>query len=202
MASLGFAFIVGEIAVRLVVGTPLPERLPLVQVDPHPRRAWTMTPHYDHYTYHHPVRVNALGLRGAEVESKEPNEIRVLALGDSLVYGQGVAEQDTLPVQLELALNGEEPVTDSKRFSVINAGVRGYSTGQELDLLSELRDKTQPDIVVLFWYWNDLKETEVRDNYLLLKETGPRPRSTRFTTSRVGRTRRDGTSSRRCAAAP
>ncbi len=179
-AALTLAFIVGEIAVRLVVGSPLPERLPLVQVEPHPRRAWTMTPHHDHYTYQHPVRVNALGLRGGEVEAKQPGEVRVIALGDSLVYGQGVAEEDTLPAQLESRLNAGGDKDSARKYSVINAGVRGYSTGQEMDLLAELRDKVEPDIVVLFWYWNDLKETEVRDNYLILKQLGPVPFDTLY----------------------
>jgi len=168
------AFLIGEITVRIIVGTPLPERLPLMQIDPHPTRAWAMTPDSEHYTYIHPVRVNRLGLRDDEVGPKPADERRIIALGDSLVYGQGVPDDATLPAQLEQRLN-TDAAPGHTTVRVINAGVRGYSTVQELELLKEIAPAVEPDVVVLFWYWNDLKETEVRDGYLILKASGPVP---------------------------
>jgi len=167
------ACLLGEVAVRVMVGSPLPERLPLMQIDPHPTRAWAMTPGSEHYTYIHPVQVNRLGLRGPEVGPKSAGTTRIVALGDSLVYGQGVADKDTLPARLEHHMNVAS--SNGQAFEVINAGVRGYSTLQELELLEEIAPIVEPDVVILFWYWNDLKETEVRDGYLILKALGPVP---------------------------
>lgn len=102
----------------------------------------------DHGT---PVELNRRGLRGPEVEvPKPPGRTRVLAMGDSVTYGFGVAREDTFPFLLRerLAARGWGDV------EVVNAGVPGYSTYQgvvhlERDLLA-----LEPD-VVLFAYMNN-----------------------------------------------
>ncbi|MHC4971139.1 MAG: SGNH/GDSL hydrolase family protein [Planctomycetota bacterium] len=148
-----------EVVIRAVVGQPLPERLPMTIVRAHRTRGWEMVPNADHYTYHHLVKVNRLGLRGPELPArKAPGERRVLVLGDSMVYGQGVADDETVPAQLERALG--RPGT-----TVINGGLRAYSTAQELALLKELGGKIRPDLVVLCWFWNDLDADPVEVQY-------------------------------------
>ena len=170
LASLVAAVALGEIAVRFLVGSPLAERLPILLMQANERRGWEMVPNHVHYTYRYEVRVNSLGLRGPELAEKRANEVRVLALGDSLVYGQGVAEADTLPVLLESALQRRE--TGERTWTVVNAGNRAYDTRQELALLEELGPRIEPDIVLLFWYWNDLHERNVELTYKNLKDRG------------------------------
>src|SRR5206468_3183873 len=77
-----------EVEIRLLVGLPRPERLPLARVIPHPELGWTMMPGDLHYTYDIPVQLNALGYRGPAVSAKAATEYRIVALGDSHVYGQ------------------------------------------------------------------------------------------------------------------
>lgn len=162
-----------EIVIRMVVGHPLPERLPMTIVRAHRTRGWEMVPHADHYTYQHLVRVNGLGLRGPEVpEAKAPGERRVLVLGDSTVYGQGVADDETVPARLEKAL-------DRPGTTVINGGLRAYSTAQELALLKELGEKIRPDLVVLCWFWNDLDADPIEAQYEGLAGLGEVPFDTR-----------------------
>ncbi|MEQ1895425.1 MAG: SGNH/GDSL hydrolase family protein, partial [Planctomycetota bacterium] len=115
----------------------------------------------NHFTYTHEVRVNALGLRGPEVGAKEPGERRVLFLGDSLTYGQGVAEEDTVPRALERELAART----GTKWTVVNAGHRAYDTPQELALLEELGETIQPDVVLLGWYWNDVNERPLQATY-------------------------------------
>src|SRR5215468_4839346 len=56
-----------------------------------------------------PVRVNHLGLRGPEVESRpRPGVHRVLVLGDSVVFGAGVAEDEALPAVLGRRLDAAD----------------------------------------------------------------------------------------------
>ncbi|MHC4892485.1 MAG: SGNH/GDSL hydrolase family protein [Planctomycetota bacterium] len=148
----GTAGLAGELVARARFEAPLPERLPLLEVQANLQRGWEMVPGQDHFTYHHPVQVNALGLRGPELEAKRPGEFRVLALGDSLVYGQGVAGDQTLPFHLEQVLDERL----ERSVTVVNGGLRAYSTVQELGLLRELGTAVDPDLVVLFWYWNDI----------------------------------------------
>jgi len=173
LAALGLSLVVslalGELAVRSVVGAPLAERLPILMMRANPQRGWEMVPGKEHYTYQHLVHVNALGLRGPELGEKQPLERRVLALGDSLVYGQGVADGETLPVALESALRRLDP---QHAWTVVNAGHRAYDTRQELALLEELGERIQPDVVLLCWYWNDLNERNIERTYANLEHKG------------------------------
>lgn len=159
--GLAATFLVGELLARLLFGAPMAERLPLMFMRAHPTRGWAMVPGQDHYTYTHLVRVNSLGLRGPEVGAKEPGERRVLFLGDSLTYGQGVAEEDTVPAALERELEARTGAP----WTVINAGHRAYDTAQELALFDELAPGLAPDYVLLGWYWNDVNERPIQTTF-------------------------------------
>ena len=161
--SIFVGLLVGEVVVRIVIGAPLAERLPVLEIRANPHRGWEMVPSRIHYTYHHQVAVNALGLRGAEVEAKRQGEIRVLALGDSLTFGQGVGDHETLPHFLETLLQKRDP--RARSWTVVNGGHRAYNTHQELALLEELGERLQPDIVVVLWYWNDLEQSDIDAMY-------------------------------------
>ena len=173
LIALAVGAFVAELAARARFGTPLPERLPLGRIEAHPTRGWRMLPGEDHYTYQHLVEVNSLGLRGPEVpQEKLESERRVLCLGDSMIYGQGVDDGSTLPAHLERTL-AEGGASDST-WRVINAGHRAYATNQELALLEELGPALDPDAVVLFWYDNDFEEYDVEATHAELLASGTR----------------------------
>jgi lysophospholipase L1-like esterase len=169
LISLGLA----EGVVRILYGSPMPERRPILRVRASPTRGWEMMPNELHYTYQHPVHVNSLGLRGPEVEPRggSPYETRVLALGDSNIYGQGVADEDTLPTRLEHELEARDG--GGRTWRVVNGGLRAHDTRQELALLSELGPAIDPDVVVLFWFWNDIRERNVEATNRRLEASGP-----------------------------
>ncbi len=168
--SILVATITAEIMVRVLIGVPLAERLPIMMMQANPHRGWMMAPGVDHYTYQHLVEVNAHGLRGAEIGAKAEGTMRVLALGDSLVYGQGVGEAETLPAYLQEILTERDP--QGRRWEVINGGHRGYHTLQEIGLFEELGAELQADVVVLFWFWNDLSENDIVEQYEALSKMG------------------------------
>lgn len=167
--SSSAGLICAELAVRATCGSPLVECLPLMKMRANAQRGWEMVPGQVHYTYQQRVAVNSLGLRGRELAEKRAGERRVLYLGDSLVYGQGVGDQDTQPAQLERALRERDPKLD---WSVINAGHRSYGTAQELALLAELGPRLRPDVVLLGWYWNDIDQRDVAGTYARLADKG------------------------------
>ena len=166
--SLVLSLTAAELFVRRWVGAPLAEREPLCLVRAHPTRGWEMVPGRVHYTYHHRVAVNALGLRGPELGARRPDEQRVLFLGDSLTYGQGVADDETVPAALEAALRAR----DGEHWTVVNGGLRAYGTTQELALLTDLGERIQPDVVLLGWYWNDVRERSIATSYGEFKDKG------------------------------
>src|SRR5689334_11908014 len=92
------------------------------------------------------LRVNSLGFRGEEVSAnKTPGIRRVLFLGDSYTFGHGLVENETLPAVVGQALQKKLP----GQYEVINGGVYGYSTANELDLFLKYGRPLKPDIVVI-----------------------------------------------------
>ena len=80
----------------------------------------------------------------------DPTLPRVLFLGDSYTFGTAVGDADTLPqqTQRELAAQGV-------RAFVINAGVPGHNSAQQLARLPELLQRFHPQHVVLGFVMND-----------------------------------------------
>jgi lysophospholipase L1-like esterase len=170
--SVVAGLLLGEVVVRMLFEAPIPERLPILEVQANEFRGWSMVPE-DHYTYQHPVAMNSLGLRGPELGPKSAGTKRILCLGDSLTYGQGVADDETIPAGLEAELNELSAGDSSVRWETVNAGHRAYATHQELGLLRELGPTIQPDVVVVFWYWNDIKEHDIAKMFAQYSTVGP-----------------------------
>lgn len=166
-----FASLAGaEMWCRAEYGVPIREKLPIMAIVADARRGYAMIPGTEHYSYERPVRVNGLGLRGAEVPEKREGETRVLCLGDSTTYGQGLAEDATLPALLEHELAQDARIPRTIR--AVNGGLRGYGTEQEIALLEELGPRIRPNVVVLFWYPNDLEKQDVEEMYARLERQG------------------------------
>lgn len=91
------------------------------------------------------ARHDRWGFRGEGVElvASAP---RIAMLGDSLVWGELLAEEDTLPRRLEGELGLE----------VLNAGVSGFDTVQEVAWYERRVRAFEPDLVVLVVCLNDL----------------------------------------------
>ena len=72
---------------------------------------------------------------------EQPGVFRVIALGDSLTYGYGIAEQDTYPRVLETLLN------DTFRVEVLNLGVAGAQSEDIYEILQRKLPVLRPDLV-------------------------------------------------------
>jgi hypothetical protein len=96
--------------------------------------------------------INALGFRGPAPEPEKPEGLtRVLVFGDSFVFGVGVDPEHLVTTHLGEHLNARR----GERYEVLNMGVSGYSTDQELLLLRERGAALEPDLVVLVVCDND-----------------------------------------------
>ncbi len=93
------------------------------------------------------VSLNRNGLRDLDYPLRRvAGKKRVLVAGDSFVWGFGVAQGEIFTERMEAALRDVE---------VINAGVSGYSTDQELLWLRNEGMKYRPDLVILVVSGND-----------------------------------------------
>lgn len=172
LVSTCVALLAAEIVCRIRFGAPLGERLPLLEIRANRARGYEMVPDRDHYTYEERVHVNHLGLRGPDLPPKTAEEYRILCLGDSTTFGQGVPEDATIPALLESDL-AEAAAAAGRTVRAVNGGLRGYATIHELALLRELGSEIRPDLVVLLWYTNDLERPDPVRTAEELERSGP-----------------------------
>ena len=100
------------------------------------------------------VKTNSRGFRDKEYPAKKPKKTkRIIGLGDSIMFGWGVEEEECYLSQLENMLNENE--SDSTNYEVINTGVPGYNTAMEVAVLENKIDLTQVDIVIINFIEND-----------------------------------------------
>ncbi len=100
------------------------------------------------------ARINGLGLRGPEQQGEKPAGVRrVLMLGDSVTFGQGVYEEDTFARRLERSLG--------RGWEVLNAGVPMYDTSNEVSLFANRGLLWSPNVAVLAFYVNDADQAQV-----------------------------------------
>jgi len=117
------------------------------------------------------VRINSDGLRDREHAITKPaNVVRIALLGDSYAEAFSVAAEDTFWSVMEKKLT-ECDAFNGKQVEVLNFGVSGYGTGQELITLREQVWKYYPDIVMLAVTTNN----DVLDSSRLLKKTDKIP---------------------------
>jgi lysophospholipase L1-like esterase len=90
-------------------------------------------------------------------QAKPPGVVRIAAVGDSFTFGLGVAGHETFSTVLEELL-AARMMPDDRRVEVLNFGVSGYNTTQELALLRDRVLAFEPDMVVLGWFINDFDD--------------------------------------------
>ena len=105
---------------------------------------------YAYYWHGHLHVHNRDGMRvRGDFPPKRPGTFRILALGDSLTYGYGTAEQDTYPKVLETLLN------DTFRVEVLNLGVSGAQSEDISRILQRKLPLLQPDLIIYGMCLND-----------------------------------------------
>ena len=98
-------------------------------------------------------RLNSMGLRDPERALAKPaGALRVLCLGDSCTFGEGVRAEDAYPARLERLL--AESLAP-RAVEAWNAGVQAYGTAEAVELLATRLLVTQPDVVTLGFFLND-----------------------------------------------
>jgi len=155
--GVSLAFVIAEIVLSFFVPPPPKFHYPQPRHLSDPELGWVMRPGQQTFTIDQPVSVNRLGFRGAEITDDKPDgSLRVLCIGDSQTFGNGVAQDKVYASQLEEILSQE---WDGGAVEVINVGVQAYDTIQEIRMLERHAPTLRPDIVTVGFYINDIDET-------------------------------------------
>jgi hypothetical protein len=113
---------------------------------------WVLTPNNTFETHGRISTINSLGFRSPEIDSSRKH---VIIIGDSVAFGLGLGDRETLSHYLANQL---------KEFQVLNLSVPGYSVDQYYLTLKKHINKTNPAlIVVVIFTGNDIQETR-KDN--------------------------------------
>jgi len=99
--------------------------------------------------------INAQGFRSDRdyAYAKRKNTLRILALGDSHTAGYEVAQNESYSAVLEAAL-----IEKGISAEVLNTGISGFGTAEQLVFLENEGMRYQPDIVIVGFYANDLED--------------------------------------------
>lgn len=99
------------------------------------------------------VSINSHGLRGSEFHAtKQKGKVRLMVLGDSVVFGWGAPQGSIFPVQLQNLLNKK-----AAEIEVIAAGVGSWNTRTEYEYLRTNGIHFGPDVILLLIVNNDIE---------------------------------------------
>jgi hypothetical protein len=106
------------------------------------------------------VTTNSVGLRGRrEYEYQPPPGVRrIICVGDSYMFGEGLRDEESLPAQVERVLN---TASDSARWEALNLAVHGYGTDQQWLRLQRLGFQYVAHIVVLGFFEDNLERNVI-----------------------------------------
>lgn len=117
------------------------------------RHAANLTMEFSSPEYEITESFNSRGVRGPEYPLAKPSdEYRIVVLGDSFAEGYTVEFEELFSEVLKRRLNDQA----GRRFEVINLGMAGYSTDQELLLYQTEGRQYNPDLTVLMFHDNDV----------------------------------------------
>ena len=102
------------------------------------------------------ININSLGFRGDEfLKIKPDNTYRIFMVGGSTIFGTGtISDDSTIPKYLEYFLK-----QDQYRFNVevINSGIQGADSFDELKLIENRVLDFTPDMVIVYDGWNNVR---------------------------------------------
>jgi len=144
----------------------------IIRRSPNRKTVYELAPSLSVTFHGAPLNTNRRGFRDRERSTEKPaGTLRIVGIGDSVMFGWGVGDDASYLAQLEGLLD-DDP--SGRRWEVINTAVPGYNGVMEVEALKEKGLALQPDIVILGFCGNDLKLPGfiwTDDDYLSLSES-------------------------------
>ncbi len=144
----------------------------MIRFHHNPRIIYELLPNLSVMFKDQPVSTDAKGLRTLPaISNHHKRPVRILGLGDSVMFGWGVKDDETYLAGLSGILNSVHP---ERSWEIINTAVPGYNTVMEVETLKEKGLAFKPDLVIIEYVGNDLDLPNFireQENYLSLKKS-------------------------------
>ncbi len=168
IGSLVFIFIILECVLRAISYNPFGEffenegRAVFIQPSKNKTRLFEATPNSRGYGWGTQISINRYGFRGRDYSLEKPKDVyRIVVLGDSITFGNNLPADQNYPAVLEKNfLKSNRPV------EVLNLGLGGYDTLQEVATLEDIGLQFSPDLVILGYCINDIGIASGNLNYI------------------------------------
>jgi hypothetical protein len=127
----------------------------LIKKSTHAGRVYEFMPDIEATYLGEHFETNSFGMRDdREFLLKKPPEVRrVVGIGDSVMFGWGVSQEDSYLKVVEKTLQSESLDT---HFETLNFAVPGYNTAMEVATYEDVARRFSPDVLVLHFVDNDL----------------------------------------------
>ncbi len=172
LGGLVVAFLLAEVITRLFLPEPI---LPRFVVDPgygvRGNEPNVVTRHFFPNDYDVTISTNSVGMRGLREYSldKPSDTYRIAVIGDSFIFGHGVNDNEVVSAVLEDRLNSDL-AHERTRYEVINFSVSGFGQAEQLVTYKHRERHYKPDLVVLFYFSNDIGNNAISKLYQLNQE--------------------------------
>lgn len=156
-----------EIFLRITgIDKGLPKTPPIFERSNDPVLSYQLKSDMTETAYRSTVTTDRRGFRSAEIHPGKPS---VVLLGDSIFFGYGLEDDQTIGARLHHYLG--------EGYNVITAAAPGYQLIQEAALFKNKVEELHPDVLVLEFYWNDLTENlpDVLDDEGNMRAAGWKP---------------------------
>lgn len=155
-----------EIAFRLIFGSPLSTHGQAIGEKAEGELQYRLMANLDREYAGARVVTNSLGLRDFRPPHRSADKQQILILGDSFTFGYGLPLEESYPYVLEQYLNEQQGGT---AYEVINAGVPGYDTVDELELLKRILPEYSPKWIIVGLHPGDFMSREQIDKKPLIR---------------------------------
>ncbi len=148
LATFIVFFGLGEIALRATgIDRGSPKTPAIYEASSDPAISYQLKPNLKEYAFRSTVTTNSLGMRSPEPDNAKKT---IMMLGDSITFGYGVEDDETVGSKLSALLDHQ--------YNVMTIAAPGYTLGQESSLFLQKSPQISTDTLILVFYWNDLAD--------------------------------------------
>ena len=122
---------------------------PIYRKSDNPALSYQLKPNLRETAFRSTVVTDRRGFRSEEIHPGKPT---LALLGDSIAFGYGVENDQTLSARLDALLE--------EKLNIVNAAAPGYGLSQEAAMYKDNVNVLHPETLILVFHWNDLTETE------------------------------------------